>query len=189
MNETSSSHHINYFPHYLILCLLFLIFHFFSKSKQKVKSEDFTEEDRKKGHNLMLKYIIVFEFAKAADWCLGPFIFEFFKNYHSLTLGEIGKLQALSFTSNLFVGPIFIGFLNDKSNKKIPCLLFSILLISVCIIRMIRHPICLIVSQIFFGCASSILYTSFENWLITEAIIIFPSVKIREMVLSSIFEK
>lgn len=176
--------------HYLVLCGLIFIFQFFSKFKENLtKVDDFPEEERKKGHSLLLKYILVFESAKAADWCLGPFVFEFFQNFHSLTLAEIGKLQALSFTSNLFLGPFLVGFLNDKTNKKIPCLLYSIVLIISCLVRMIKHPVSLIISQVFFGCASSILYTSFENWLNAEAIITFPDIKVRHLVLSSIFEK
>ena len=137
----------------------------------------------------MLKYIFVFECAKAADWCLGPFVFEFFQKYHELTVGQIGKLQALSFTSNLFLGPFLVGFLNDKTNKKIPCFLFGLVLSASCLVRMIKSPISLFFSQFFFGLANSILYTSYENWLNAEAKVTFPNQKTRELVLSSIFEK
>lgn len=176
--------------HYLILCLLIFFFQFFAKFKENLtKLEDFPEVDRSKGHKLLLKYIIVFEFAKAADWCLGPFVFEFFQNYHSLNNSQIAQLQALSFTSNLFLGPFLVGYLNDKTNKKIPCLLFSCVLTASCLVRMNTHPISLFLSQFFFGCASSILYTSFENWLNVEAKLTFPDEKTRGLVLSSIFEK
>ncbi len=188
MTETNSDG-INS-THYLILCVLIFIFQFFSKLKENLtKLEDFPEADRSKGHRLMLKYITVYEFAKAADWCLGPFVFEFFHNYHSLNNSQIAQLQALSFTSNLFLGPFLVGFLNDKTNKKIPCLLFSCVLSASCLVRMNVHPISLFLSQFFFGCASSILYSSFENWLNVEAKLTFPDAKTRGLVLSSIFEK
>ena len=176
--------------HYLVLCFLIFIFQFFTKFKENTtKVEDYPEEDKNKGHNLMVRYILVFQTAKAADWCLGPFVFEFFQNFHGLTIPDIGKLQAFSYLSNLLLGPFLVGYLNDKSNKRISCIIFSIALVISCLVRMIRHPACLIISQLFFGCASSILYTSFENWLNAEAIITFPNVKTRELVLSSIFEK
>lgn len=176
--------------HYIALCLLIFVLKFFARNKEKSSIlHEFQEEDKKKRQWLMIKYLVIFNAAKAADWCLGPFVFELFQKYHGLTISHIGKLQALSFSSNIILGPFFVGFLNDRANKKTPLLLFSVLLLLVCFFRLIRNPLSLIVGQVFFGCTSSILYTSFENWLNAEAIITFPIAKTREIVLSSIFEK
>lgn len=176
--------------HYFVLCGFIFVFQFAAKLKENLtKVEEFPEEDRKKAHRLMLKYIFCFECAKAADWCLGPFVYEFFGKYHELDRSHIAKLQALSFTSNLLMGTFFVGYLNDKTNKKIPCLLFSAILSFSCLIRMFRGVIFLILSQVAFGCANAILYTSFENWLNAEAKITFSSTQSRSLALSSVFEK
>ena len=110
----------------------------------------------------------MFQLAKAADWCLGPFVIEFYSQYHGLKLDSIGKLIAISFASNLFVGPLLIGYLNDKADKRFPCGLYGLLLALSCFIRLIKNPFCLIMSQITYGIASSILYSSFESWFCSE---------------------
>lgn len=175
-----------YAPHMILLSIIF-IFQFSTKSHE-VKS-NLNPEQKKKGDKIFWKYIIVFQIAKAADWCLGPFVFEFFERYHNLSTEGIGRMIAVSFLSSMLLGPLLVGYLNDKSDRKFPCLLYGIFLSVSCLIRQINHPLALIISQILYGICSSVLYTSFENWFIAETNLVISDKDVKEIVFASAFEK
>jgi MFS family permease len=172
---------------HLILLILIFVFQYFSKAKEIQKS--LNPEQKAKGDKVFWRYLIVFQLAKAADWCLGPFVFEFFESYHGLTADSIGKMIAISFFSNLFFGPFLIGYLNDKSDKKFPCILYGLLLGTSCLVRQIKHPVALIISQLTFGISSSVLYSSFESWFVSEMNRQVTDNDVKETILSSAFEK
>ncbi len=133
--------------------------------------------------------MIVFQIAKSADWCLGPYVYEFFQGYHHLTFEMTARMIGISFLANLFLGPLLVGYLNDKSDKKFPCLLYGIMLALSCSIRQIKHPLALIMSQICFGISSSVLYTSFENWFVSETNNKIKCPQVKDLIISSAFEK
>lgn len=175
-----------YTPHMILLSAIFFM-QYFSKAKEVNVNLDI--EEKKKGDKIFWKYIIVFQLAKAADWCLGPYSFEFFEIIHRLNAEAIGKMMAISYLSSLFMGPLLIGYLNDKSDRKFPCILYGICFSFSCIIRQFKHPLYLILGQISYGMCSSILYTSFENWFVAEVNIKIKNKTIKDYTLSSAFEK
>ena len=159
-------------------------------SKQKERSQKLDENESKKANKIFWKFIIIYQISKGADWCLGPFVYEFFNTYHGLKTEAIAKMLAISFASNLFMGPLIIGYLNDQKNKKIPCILFGILLGISCSIRIVKNCLpCLLCSQVCFGVASSILYSSFENWFISEVELQIKDKEVRDFTLTAAFEK
>lgn len=173
-------------PHMVILALMFIC-QYFSKSKE-VRS-NLNEQEKKKADRIFWKYLIVYQIAKAADWCLGPYVFEFYQTYHSLKQDSIAKLMAISFMSSLFLGSFLVGYLNDRSNKKIPCVLYGIVMIISNLARQIKHPLALIISQIAFGMSSSILYSSFENWFLEETNDKIKDKEVKDYLTSAVFEK
>ena len=86
-----------YTPHIILFSAIF-IFQYFTKAKDI--GSNFDPEQKKIGDKIFWKYMIVFQISKAADWCLGPYVFEFFESYHRLNIEWIGRLMALSFLSN-----------------------------------------------------------------------------------------
>lgn len=175
-----------YAPHMILLCLIFL-FKYFSKAKEQ--SQNLDHQKLKEGNKIYWKYLICFQLAKAADWCLGPFMYEFFQTYHSLKTDMLAKLVALSFISSLFFGPFFVGYLNDKSDKKLPCIVFGISLAFSCLIRQIKSPTMLILGQVSYGLCSPLLYTSFENWFVGETNTKIEDKKVKEAIRTGAFEK
>jgi predicted MFS family arabinose efflux permease len=186
MEIIKSSDSSKYYPHMVLLCLIFF-FQYFSKAKEIQKS--LNPEQQAKASKIFWKYLIVFQLAKAADWCLGPYTYEFFEGYHGLTQDGIAKMLAVSFIANLFFGPSLIGYLNDKCDKKFPCILYGLLMSASCLIRQIKSPYALVLSQLFFGVSSSVLYTSFENWFVAEVNNNITDDDVKQNVLSLAFEK
>jgi hypothetical protein len=188
MLDESFNQNANYkfLPHMVILVLMFL-FQYFSKSKE-VRS-NLNELEKKKADKIFWKYLCVYQVAKASDWCLGPFIFEFYENYHNMNHESIAKLMAVSFISSLFLGSLCVGYLNDLSNKKVPCVLYGLVLIVSTVLKQIKHPLALILSQVAFGVSSSILYSSFENWFIEETNLKIKNEEVKDYLRSAVFEK
>jgi MFS family permease len=175
-----------YTPHIILVTVIF-VFQYFSKAKEVNSNLD--PAQKKVADKLFWKYMIVFQIAKAADWCLGPFVFEFYEKYHHLKADTIAKMIATSFMSGLFLGPTLVGYLNDKSDKKFPCILYGVVLSISCIVRQIRSPLAIIMAQIFFGMSSSILYSSFENWFVSESNRTITNKNVKEYLFSAAFEK
>ena len=172
-------------PHIILISFIFICQYF---NKRQDINTNIKEEDKKKADKLFWKYIILFNLAKSADWCLGPFVHDFFSTYHGMSVEFTAKMISISFATNLFIGPSLIGYLNDSNSKRVPLYLYCVILALSCLIRLVKGNIyCLIFSQILFGMASSILYSSFENWFSTQSNKLNSEAK--EYVLLSAFEK
>jgi hypothetical protein len=179
-------YNFKYTLHYILMGLIFF-FQYFSKSKE-IRA-DLNSEQKKKADKIFWKYVIVYQVAKAADWCLGPFTYEFFEQYHGFTISSIAKMQAVSFFSNMVFGPFLIGYINDKFDKKFPCAFYGFVLGISCLIKQVKHPFAIIFSQLLFGASTSILYSSFENWFICKINEEVSDQAVRESILSNGFEK
>lgn len=180
-------YNFKYTPHTFFITFIFIM-QFLTKQKDQKSNLD--PDQMKKANKIFWKFLTVYQLSKGADWCLGPFVYEFFNKYQGLNVELIGKLIAISFASNLMMGPLLIGYLNDQKNKKVPCVLFGICLGLSCLIRTIRNSMpCLIFSQVLFGIASSILYSSFENWFVNEVHKEISDKEVRDFILTQAFEK
>ena len=178
------------YPPYIILLTIIFVLQILTKQKEdKIKKETYTDDHKSIARNFSIRYIIILHLAKAADWAINPYIFEFFRSRRYIQSHQIGNLLIISFFSNLFLGPSLIAYIIDKSNKKIPCLIYCIVMMISCSIRFIQHPFALIFSQITYGASTSILHSAFENWQISEIRQKFADERIRELVFSYIFEK
>ena len=180
-------------PH-VVLFLIIFIAQFVSKRKEiqnSAKEDDkMNSEQLELGKKLQYRYIMVFQISKAADWCLGPFVFEFFMSYHNLPVNEIAHYIAISYISSFFLGPTIVGYLNDLRNKKISCIIYGFVISFSCLCRMIKNSVgILYLSQISYGIGSSMLYSSFENWLVTEAKQTISDPNTFNYILSGTFEK
>jgi len=92
--------------------------------------------------------------------------------------------------SSMILGPLFVGYINDRANKKLACLFYGITLIASCLTRMMKKSMNFwFLSQICYGVSSTILYTSFENWIVSEAKLQIKGGRVLNFVLSGIFER
>ena len=169
--------------------LLFFIFIFQFTSKSKDVMTKVNEEQKKIGDKLFWKYLITIQISKAANWCLTPNYFDFFEKYHKMDYQTFSKFIAISFLSSSFLGTLIIGYLNDRKNKKLPCLIYGLIMIFCCLTRLIPNYFILIISQIFFGISVSILNTSFDNWFINECLNLLTDKDTRNSIITNAFEK
>jgi MFS family permease len=175
-----------YTTHIVLFSIIFVL-QYLTKSKEVSLIQN--EDEKKLGNKIFWKYLIILQIAKAAEWCLGPFTYEFLDKYHGLSLESIGRFTAISYLSNLLMGPTVVGYLNDKSDRKLPCFLYGILMCASCYIRQIKNPGAILFSNIFYGMCSSILYSSFESWFVKETNAKLKDENIKSSLQSSAFEK
>lgn len=178
-----------YTPHIVLLTIIFLLQFTTRQKEAKINNEIYTEEHKSEGRKIMYRYVIITQLAKAADWIISPFIFEFIRTRQFINFEKVGILIAISFLSNIFLGPLLVGYLIDKSNKKFACILFCVIMTLSCIFRFIKNPMSMVFSQITYGVATSLLNSAFENWLICELKVKFTHDRIREIILGYILEK
>jgi len=191
IQDPTPSYSLSYktIPHFILFFIIFVT-QLISKKKEADINDATQSKEIEKGTNLQIRFLIIYHFAKAADWFIAPFIFEFFETYHALPINRIAQLISVSFISGAILGPFFVGYLNDKANKKIACLFYGIALMTSLFTRMLKKSFnAWFFSQICFGVSSSVLFTSFENWLVSEAKSIIKDEKALKYVLSSTFER
>jgi len=174
-------------PQILLISCIFL-FQFINKRKEI--TTELKTEDKSFADSLFWKYIIIFQLAKACDWCLGPFSHDLLSDYHGLDLALIGKLSAVYYSTNLLFGPTIVGYLNDHKNKRLPCLVFTLSLALSCFVRLFKSNLSLLIfSQICGGLSHGLLYTSFESWFINEVDKKVKDKNVKDYLFTSTFEK
>ena len=172
---------------YFVLLGFIFFFQYFSKSKEVLTK--FDPVQKKIGDKLFWKFLIVLQLGKCAQWALSPYHFEFFESYHHYSHSTIAKLMALSFLSSSFIGTVIAGYINDNKKKSRACGLYGVTMILSALLRIIKNDICIAISQIVFGLSSSMLYSSFENWFVTQCNRDISDKETRDAVMTNSFEK
>lgn len=194
MTDVFSYFTIESTPQTILITLVFLL-QFINKRKEINSEIDSLSDQNEKteksiADKIFWAYILIFQLGKSADWTLGPFSHELFSDYHQLKIETIAKITAVSYMTNLLIGPSLVGYINDKFRKTLPIMIYCIALSLSCFIRIFFSNIyILIISQIFYGIANSLLYSSFENWFLYNVNKNIQISKIKEYIFSVTFEK
>jgi len=101
-----------------------------------------------------------------ADWLQGPYVYALYK-YYGFGIGDIGILFLVGFGSSLLFGTI-VGSMADKYGRKFLCLLFALLYGVSCLTKHSSDFRLLLAGRILGGISTSILFSSFEAWMVHE---------------------
>lgn len=111
-------------------------------------------------------YLVVYSLMMAGDWLQGPYVYYLYTTY-GYGKGEIGQLFIAGFGSSMLFGTI-VGSLADKQGRKRACVTYCITYILSCITKHSPHYKVLMLGRILGGIATSLLFSSFESWLVAE---------------------
>ncbi|KNC86297.1 hypothetical protein SARC_01559 [Sphaeroforma arctica JP610] len=125
------------------------------------------ESDRAKYTAFKYKYLGAFLTAMFADWMKGAYIYALYSRHYNYDMTEIGQLFIAGFGSSLIFGT-YVGSLTDRIGRKATCRLYCILYILACILKNWRDFRLLLLGRVLAGVSTSILYTGFESWAISE---------------------
>lgn len=129
-----------------------------SSSNTTVVTEEFRTFQR--------TYIIVYLTMMAADWLQGPYVYALYQHY-GFSQADIGRLFIAGFGSSLIFGT-FVGSLADKYGRKRSCILFGITYGLSCMTKHSSEYNTLLFGRVLGGLATSILFSSFESWMVHQ---------------------
>ncbi|CAF2049364.1 unnamed protein product [Rotaria magnacalcarata] len=147
-----------------IFALVFLIFvcfilHLYTRQvEQQIKDPQYRV--------LQQIFLIVYLLALSGDWVQGPHIYALYESY-GIQKHEIEILFIAGFGSSMLFGTI-IASLADKYGRRNTCLLYGILYGISCVTKHFPSFQILFIGRILAGMATSILFSAFESWLVSE---------------------
>ncbi|KAF0979844.1 hypothetical protein FDP41_000997 [Naegleria fowleri] len=127
-------------------------------NREKVDSQAFTR--------FQYIYLGVYLCMTFSDWLQGAYVYVLYESY-GYHIDMISKLFIVGFLSSMLFGTI-IGALSDKLGRKNVCLAFVVLYIISCITKHSSNLTVLLIGRLTGGIATSILYSSFESWMVYE---------------------
>eukprot|EP00933_Yihiella_yeosuensis_P060948 TRINITY_DN63757_c0_g1_i1.p1 TRINITY_DN63757_c0_g1~~TRINITY_DN63757_c0_g1_i1.p1 ORF type:complete len:482 (+),score=86.84 TRINITY_DN63757_c0_g1_i1:135-1580(+) len=113
-----------------------------------------------------MTYLSVWGVCVAADWLQGPYVYALYAAY-GFSGDEIAQLFVAGFGASLFFGA-FAGCVADTYGRKNTCLLYCFLYGVSCMTKHFNSFSILLVGRITGGIATSLLFSSFECWMVSE---------------------
>jgi MFS family permease len=126
------------------------------------KSTTLSNNSRK----LKWTFLIVWYICVAGDWLQGPYVYALYESYN-FPRAQIAQLFVAGFAASLVAGT-FVGSLADGLGRKNGCLLYCFLYIASCVTKHFATYWVLMIGRITGGIATSLLFSVFESWLVSE---------------------
>jgi len=111
-------------------------------------------------------YLSVWVFSAGADWLQGPYVYALYSAYE-YTRHEIAQLFVAGFLSSLIFSCV-VGTVVDSYGRKKCALAYCFLYIVSCLTKHVRLFWVLMVGRITGGIATSLLFSCFECWMVSE---------------------
>jgi len=96
----------------------------------------------------------------------GPYVYDLYQHY-GFDKATIGHLFVVGFGTSGVVG-VFIGVMADKFGRKKTCVLYGITYALSCATKHTTNLSILYVGRVLGGIATSILFSCFESWMVTQ---------------------
>lgn len=111
-------------------------------------------------------FLAVYYVAMTADWLQGPYVYALYASY-GFSKPDIAVLFVGGFGASMLFGT-FIGAAADKMGRKKLCLVYCVLYLLSCATKHGRDYWVLMVGRVLGGVATSLLFSSFESWMVCE---------------------
>ena len=105
-------------------------------------------------------------FCLSGDWLQGPY---FYKVYQEMSLDnrQIQILFVVGYASSCLSGP-FVGSGADRYGRRLFAIIYFLLYTMSCALIHIKQRWALFLGRAFSGVATSLLYSTFDSWLVKE---------------------
>jgi MFS transporter, MFS domain-containing protein family, molybdate-anion transporter len=131
-----------------------------------------------------IEFFAVYALAVAADWLQGPHIYAIYKYEKNIPEKMVAALYATGFIAGAFSAS-FAGQLADRYGRRLACLVYCLSYSLTCLTMLSNNIYILILGRLCGGVSTTLLYSVFEAWLITEYHA--RGLQVSELKLSSIF--
>lgn len=105
----------------------------------------------------------------AADWLQGPYLYVLYSGY-GFKRDEIGGLFLAGFVVSGLAGS-FVGILADRFGRRLACEVYCLLYICACVTKHFNHYGILMIGRVAGGFATSLLFSVFESWVVSELLL------------------
>ncbi|KAH8907806.1 major facilitator superfamily transporter [Coniochaeta sp. PMI_546] len=112
-------------------------------------------------------FFLVYALAVAADWLQGPHIYAIYKYEKQIPEKIVAALYAAGFISGA-ISASFAGELADRHGRRLACLVYCGMYIVTCATMFSDNLIVLFVGRLAGGVSTTLLFSVFEAWMITE---------------------
>lgn len=111
-------------------------------------------------------FLFVFFIMMAADWMQGPYVYRLYAHY-GFSMAQNGQLFIAGFGSSLVFGTI-AGSMADKYGRKLLCIMYGVTYMLSCVTKHFNDFNILLVGRLLGGISTSILFSAFESWMVSE---------------------
>jgi len=119
------------------------------------------------GQSLERVYVGTFLLCAAADWLQGPFVYALYDSY-GYSGFALASLFVTGFASAMLLGPMVGQFADRFGRKRSILLLYCGAYSAACVTKHFNVYGVLLLGRVLCGVATSVLYSSFESWLVCE---------------------
>lgn len=112
------------------------------------------------------QFLAIYLIMMAADWMQGPYVYRLY-SYYGFSRHDNGVLFIVGFGSSLVFGT-WSGPLADRYGRKLSCILYGVTYILSCMTKFVNDYNVLLVGRLLGGFATSILWSAFESWMVSE---------------------
>ncbi|CAE8642220.1 unnamed protein product [Polarella glacialis] len=128
-----------------------------------------TSETRPVGFaKFQVTYLSVWSLCVGADWLQGPYVYALYQAY-GIEKHDIARLFVAGFASSLFFS-CFVGSVADRFGRKKCCMAYCVFYILSCMTKHYNYFWVLMLGRITGGLATSLLFSCFECWMVSEHI-------------------
>ncbi|PTB61459.1 DUF791-domain-containing protein, partial [Trichoderma citrinoviride] len=113
------------------------------------------------------QFLLVYTLVVAADWLQGPYTYAIYKYEKQLEEPTVALLYASGFVSGAASAP-FVGQLADRYGRRAACVAYCVCYSITCLTMLSRNLNALYMGRLFGGIATTLLFSAFEAWMITE---------------------
>ncbi|KIJ53591.1 hypothetical protein M422DRAFT_73890 [Sphaerobolus stellatus SS14] len=114
---------------------------------------------------LMKKYLLVYAVVMGADWLQGPYVYSLYNEQYEFPERIVALLFVTGFTAGGITAPL-VGVWADQYGRKRLCMIFCVTYALSCACTLFPSFIVLFCGRILGGLSTSILFSSFESWLV-----------------------
>ena len=111
-------------------------------------------------------FLVIFLIMMAADWMQGPYVYRLYA-YYGFTIAQNGQLFIAGFGSSMVFGT-FAGSMADKYGRKTLCITYGITYMLSCMTKHFNNFGVLMIGRLLGGISTSILFSAFESWMVSE---------------------
>eukprot|EP00918_Siedleckia_nematoides_P104693 GHVU01228544.1.p1 GENE.GHVU01228544.1~~GHVU01228544.1.p1 ORF type:complete len:450 (+),score=0.49 GHVU01228544.1:98-1447(+) len=111
-------------------------------------------------------YFLAYFLALMADWLQGPYLYKLYSHY-GFQEDQIAVLYVCGFASTVLLGT-WAPILADHFGRRTLLLIFTLLYSVSCIFKLSQSYGILALGRVLGGIATSLLFSSFEAWYVTE---------------------